>query len=52
LPLTSLSRALTTIPFASPGEAHAWVEANREEIDYELRPPAPGLGGVTISERA
>jgi hypothetical protein len=44
LPLTSLSFALTTIPFASPGEAYAWVEANRADVDYELRPPAPATG--------
>jgi hypothetical protein len=32
--------ALTTIPFATREEAQAWVEANRADVDYTLRPSA------------
>ncbi len=32
--------ALTTIPFHTREEAQAWVEANRVDLDYDLKPPA------------
>jgi hypothetical protein len=35
-----ISFALTTIPFPTREEAQAWVEANRADVDYALKPPA------------
>jgi hypothetical protein len=39
---TSLSLALTTVPFATPDDAHAWVEANRTDMAYESHLPNGG----------
>jgi len=36
---TGLSFALTTVPFATPDDARAWVEANRTEMAYESQLP-------------
>jgi hypothetical protein len=33
----SLSFTLTTVPFATPDDAHAWVEANKTDMAYESR---------------
>jgi hypothetical protein len=33
--------ALTTISFSTREEAQAWVEANRTDVGYALKPPAP-----------
>ncbi len=38
--LTSLGIALTTIPFATAGDARAWVDANRVDLTYESRLPS------------
>jgi hypothetical protein len=35
----SLSFALTTVPFATPDDAFAWVEANRMDMAYESQLP-------------
>jgi hypothetical protein len=32
--------ALRTIPFPTREEAQAWDEANRVDLDYDLKPPA------------
>ena len=36
---TGLSFALTTVPFATPDDARAWVEANRTDMAYESQLP-------------
>ena len=36
---TALSFALTTVPFATPDAARAWVEANRTDMAYESQLP-------------
>jgi len=36
---TGLSLALTTVPFATPDDARAWVEANRTDMTYESQLP-------------
>ncbi len=38
--LTSLGIALTTIPFATAGDAQAWVDANGVDLNYESRLPS------------
>jgi hypothetical protein len=38
--LVGIPFALTTIPFATREEARAWVEANRVDVDYDLKPRA------------
>jgi hypothetical protein len=40
---TSLSFALTTVPFASPDEARAWVESNKTDVAYDRQLPAARL---------
>jgi hypothetical protein len=35
----SLSFTLTTVPFATPDDARAWVEANRTDMAYESQLP-------------
>src|SRR6516164_6704859 len=37
--VTGLSLALTTVPFATPDDARAWVEANRTDMAYESQLP-------------
>lgn len=37
---TSLSFALTTVPFASPDEARASVRSNKTEVAYDRQLPA------------
>jgi hypothetical protein len=39
---TSLSLALTTVPFDTPDDAHAWVESNRVDVPYASQLPASG----------
>jgi hypothetical protein len=36
---TALSFALTTVPFATPDDARAWVEANRTDMAYKSQLP-------------
>jgi hypothetical protein len=36
---TGLSFTLTTVPFATPDDARAWVEANRTDMAYESQLP-------------
>jgi hypothetical protein len=38
--ITSLSLALTTVPFATPDEATAWVESNKTDATYDCQLPA------------
>jgi hypothetical protein len=38
--ITSYSFALTTVPFATSDEAHAWVEANKADVTYNRQLPA------------
>jgi hypothetical protein len=35
--LSSLSFALTMVPFATPDEACAWVESNKADVTYDLQ---------------
>ena len=38
--VSSLSFGLTTMPFANPDEARAWVESNKTDVTYDLQLPA------------
>jgi len=40
--LAGLSLALTTVPFPSAEDAHAWVQANKTDLVYTCQLPVSG----------
>jgi hypothetical protein len=46
-----LGRPLTTVPFATPDEARAWVESNKTNVTYDRQLPTKQAEGSTKQNR-
>ena len=44
---TGVELALTTVPFTTAKDAHAWVEANKTDLSYSSQLPAHPSPGDT-----